>query len=935
MDNKSKRIINVYKQIKINTNISKNLTYNKPLFINMKNENSLNIASYNINKNNCSISTKICSANSESPHNASLQKYNLNRVYSVKDFEIDSCSKTSLNFFSKYINTSISSSEDYNNNYETLTPSRQKIFPFIEEDKEQFTPYLGQKKSNDKNYQENKKESLNKNNIKENRNFSLIFNNSKKEIESTSLNLRNHFDEQLSKKYKIINKFQKLSFYQKKNGLNIKSKSRNKNNTTNVNTNYSNFIQLNGNLKNTKKQLLYKRKFDLSFQRENERKVLEWFYIHNIDISEREIYEKYVVLIQNSFRGYISRIKLYNKLKLYTCITVFTQIINNIYYRKYILLLKYCFQKIKKYFLINKNNLKLYKISFLIEGDQTKNIISANEIKELIEQNKKLQIKLNEFLINNNILKNNINNYKEFEFKYNNLLIQLEKLQNTYNNILKENNELIKELNSIKNNNNLKNDLIESQKIVNIIVEPINKFNKFKNIEIQNINNFLIVDTFKVNNNKKMQISSNISNLTLLNYNKTPYSQYNLKICNKLNKIEIINKIDKNKLKELIICKKINNINLISKIKDYNKFKIVQIEKQNNIYLSQLKDNKKLNNINYIIENKDNFQINKLFLKLYNNILEIDKINNYNIPILNSNTEEKQILKKNIQKEFLFNSQIIEEENKLFKDLLPNNLESHSDKKQNSKIPDKLIDLRSSLRISFRNKKIESQEVNVELEETNLSKEEILKRKRLRNLFKNKLFLLRDITRKYFLRFYYNGIYLKIVGKKPKPIENIVRFKSEEKMKKWRNTSYVEKGQYLRKIMSQKSKEKKKTLKKYFYLFRNGLDIQNIVKKLIILKAEKYESKSIKRIQLLSSFINKINNDSFSLLNIKRCLIIWKYKIKIENNEDLNKVNNYKNEIKDFDKENLKEDNKVKNNSNDNYIKNSLNRSYIYNIDDN
>ena len=71
MDKKSKRIINVYKQIKINTNISKNLTYNKPLFINMKNENSLNIASYNINKNNCSISTKICSA-----YNASLQKYN-------------------------------------------------------------------------------------------------------------------------------------------------------------------------------------------------------------------------------------------------------------------------------------------------------------------------------------------------------------------------------------------------------------------------------------------------------------------------------------------------------------------------------------------------------------------------------------------------------------------------------------------------------------------------------------------------------------------------------------------------------------------------------------------------------------------------------------------------------------------------------------------
>lgn len=912
-----------YKPIKNNINISKNITYNKPLFINMKSEKNIKINTDNLNQKSNSISTNKCSANSESAFNRNLGN-NTNRIYSVKDFEINSCSKTSLHFFSKYINTSISSTESFNNNYETLTPSRLKIFPFIEEDEKQFTPYLGQKES--------KKKSSNKNNVKEKSNYCPIINNSRKEIESTSLNLRNHFDEQLSNNYKIINKFQKLSFYQKEKVLNNKRKSLNENGTINKNTNYSSFVKLNKNSKAKNKLFLYKKKFDLSFHRENERKILEWFFIHNIDISEREIYEKKVILIQTVFRGYISRIKLYNKLKVFTCISLFNETLNNIFFGKYKSFLKFFFQKIKK---IYKEKVDFYKNSFLIEECQNKNKILNNEIKELIEQNNELHIKLNEFIVNNNILKNDVNNYKEFELKYNNLLIQLEKLKNANKNILRENKKLINELNNMKNMNIIKSDSIEPQKIINVIIESFNNKNIFKNIEIQNINNMFIEDTFKSNNNNKnIQICSKENNLTLLSNNKILNILKNIKICYNINNIEIKNQRNLKNLRELTKCFE-NNLSFEPDFKHCHIFSKTEIEKQNNFYLSQKQDYKKFNTIKFIVENK-NFIINSSSIKLNKNILVIEKINNFKIQFDNKNKEIIAISKKNENILFSNNSQIKEEENNSSKDILVYDSKYHSYNEQNIQNPEKLINLRNSLRISLRNKKIELEEVKVEIEETNLSKEEILKRKRLRDLFKNKLFLLRDITRKYFLRFYYNGIYLKMGLKKPKPIDNnINRIKSEDIIKKRRNTSFIEKGQYLRKIMSQKAKEKKEILKKHFNLLRKGLDIDIIIKKLIEYKTAINEENVNKREQLLLSIINRGN---FNSLSTKRCLIIWKYKIFKEKNkisDENDNIYNYKNEIKGFDEESDNSESDKDENSIDYYIKHTLKRNFSYDNDEN
>ena len=524
MKNNLKGKINIYKNKTISRNQSKNktknITYNKPLFINMNSNNYFNNNNtYKLLSKNSSCSTKICSPNSESPFKGIIGNNNTSRVDTVKDFELENnCLKTSSNFFSNYMNTSISYSDD-NNNYETFTPSRKKDSPFNDDDKEQFTPYLGQKKTNENRDNESKKPSLNKNiNNVNNNNYSIIFNNSKNEIESASLNLCNHFDEQLSNKYKIINKYQKLSFYQKKIGVNNHNQSRNENKNNTINANYTSISKLK-NTKSIKKQFLYKKKTDLSFQRENERKILEWFYIHNIDISERELYEKYVILIQTIFRGYISRIKLYNKLKIYTCITVLCQIINNIYLERNKFILKRCFRRILKY---ENKKLNIYNISFTIEGceggKENKKEILCEEIKELIDQNNELQIKLNQFLINNNILKNEVNNYKEFENKYNKLLIQLEKLHNANDSLIKHNTELVEELNYIKNNQKLGN-LIKPQNVESINLKSA-KSAMLNEIKIVNNINDIIIKGVNIKNNN--MVCSNIVNLTLLNKIKSP-----------------------------------------------------------------------------------------------------------------------------------------------------------------------------------------------------------------------------------------------------------------------------------------------------------------------------------------------------------------------------------------------------------------------------
>ena len=480
----------IYEQNSLN---SQYITYNKPLFIKMQNESN------NIYKTSTS-STKINTCNIESPFDLSNKKDKINSNIIIKEFELDkNYSQTTNNFFVKDINNSLSSNEENNNNlFETFTPGKGSLF--LKDEEEQFTPYLGQK-NNEKNI-------LNDN--KENNNYSNIFNNSKEIITRSSLNLKNHLDEKLSNHSKSINKYQKLSFYQKK--INRGSKTNN--------------IYINKNRYNLVKNIS---KANINNNNNN------------------SILIKKIILIQSIIRGYIYRINLYNKLKNFTCITILFQAFNKIILRrkKYIfngwiyLLKKY--KTLKRSCLMKSNRISLY----IKRSGNNNNFIYKEKIKELVQENNNLQIKLSGFVINNSRLKKDLNNCRDLESKYNNLLIQFDKLQVINNSIIKENYKLVNELNSIKKKE--KNNLIISpQQIIYFQINKERKNNKGKN--------------------KPLVISKKVNNISILNNNKNSKSLSNPNliknsyIMNDLKKLDLNEDKRKDKDYRLIIVKKINFI---------------------------------------------------------------------------------------------------------------------------------------------------------------------------------------------------------------------------------------------------------------------------------------------------------------------------------------------------------------------------------------
>ena len=422
------------------------ITYNKPLFINMNKDS-------NNNYKTSTLSTKINTSILESSFDGSYKNKKIISNIPVNEFELDkNYSKTSVNYFVNEIYNSLNSNEDDNYNSkinETFTPGKSSLC--LKEEKEQFTPYLGQR--NTENIcNKNKIIGINIDENKENNNFSNIFNNSKEIITRSSLNLKDHIDQKLSNNSKLINKYQKLPFYQK------------------------NIIRNHNSINIHPKKKIYNKKAFLFRMQYNNKKV---------------------ILIQTVFRGYIYRIKLYNKLKKLTCITVFYQTINSILLKRK----KYIFKG--WLYLIDVQNKKKKNKNVLLKSNEISLYIKGNsyKIKNLIDKNNKMRLQLSELLINNTKLKIEVNNYKEIESKYNQLLIQFEKLKNINDNLINENNALLNEINSLKAKN--------KQIINNFCISPQNNI-YFKNCETKT----------KTNKTKVLEICKKINNISILNKKK-------------------------------------------------------------------------------------------------------------------------------------------------------------------------------------------------------------------------------------------------------------------------------------------------------------------------------------------------------------------------------------------------------------------------------
>ena len=295
-----------------------------------------------------------------------------------------------------------------------------------------------------------------------------------------------------------------MSFYQKKRNIRYST------NNIYINKNKFNFIKKQKNTNN-----IYNR---------NKIKKVE-----NITTQK-------AILIQKIFRGYIYRIKLYNKLKNFTCITIFCQTLNNIFLKRkeYIfkgwIYLIQIYKKMKQKFLMKSN-----RISINILGNKkNNNNILSYKLKKLIEQNDKLKNNLNEQIINNFKLKQETNYFKDIVNQYKNLLIEFTRNKNiNINNII------------MKENNNR----ISIQSIINFVIEK---------------------EDIKKNENKKLEICKNINNISIINETKNKFSKEltelqknkSNNINNKVESSDLNKKLDEvnNKDYKLIIVKKINFI---------------------------------------------------------------------------------------------------------------------------------------------------------------------------------------------------------------------------------------------------------------------------------------------------------------------------------------------------------------------------------------
>ena len=388
------------------------------------------------------------------------------------------------------------------------------------------------------------------------------------------------------------------------------------------------------NINNTE---LIKKKKELEEQREIERKIMEWFFINNINISKRDLFDTLTTLIQSVFRGWQFRKK-----------------INIVYHKNHLnkknIDIKNTFINLNKLY----NKLVRKKLKFFF--NKIKNCIedkaSYKEIKELIRQNNELQKKLGSVINENNNLRKETELCKEYKNKYQETLEQFNKIYKVNDNIIKENQVL-------------KNKLIIAETQKSPVINEVNKYNKYnyfridklepinylknENIDKKNKNDRCDFELLKIekqnhivisvlNKPKKLEIE-NINQFNINPVNST-VSHIDL-IMKKENDINIISYMDNNN-NEMKMKEQEDEQELINKLK--NEINILKNQiNENNLNKTELDKQLKLNKLKSLFKFKllcINKNIHKYFLSFYFKSLS-NKTNQVNQENITSNVNSK------------------------------------------------------------------------------------------------------------------------------------------------------------------------------------------------------------------------------------------------------------------------------------------------------
>ena len=237
--------------------------------------------------------------------------------------------------------------------------------------------------------------------------------------------------------------------------------------------------------------------------------------INNLPKVQRKSSQKYnesaIIKIQSVLRGYLLNKKLDKYLRHYLHISEGIKIIENIYKRKVILILKN--SKINKRYYLSNN------LFYSKRNSNSKNISN--------EKNIELQFKINELINEKKELKNNYENLKEIIRKYNELIKEKQEMQKEIDILKQKNNELSIQLNNTNKffyNNNKKKTLkfiVQRQTDINIIVPKRVDliYPKFNHKKFESKNDYFTLGT----ENKENEEAYQPNNIDSIRMNKIKY----------------------------------------------------------------------------------------------------------------------------------------------------------------------------------------------------------------------------------------------------------------------------------------------------------------------------------------------------------------------------------------------------------------------------
>ena len=420
-------------------------------------------------------------------------------------------------------------------------------------------------------------------------NIKIYFEGNKRKIASKSNKNKNNINEIMNQINFSNNKNIKY-FPFRKNIQNCGNNNTTTNNTFNNNIYYINPIEYTNNKLKKKIELknansIYK-SVDMIIPKKK-KNIIDYYKINNIRKSQRDKYTKAAVLIQSVIRRYLVKIKVFNNLSLYINSKRLIDILQKIIvYKRAKMFLK----KLKAFFPYKTLNNRIFSPFYQKRNSYLnlyhKELGDSFNIKGDRNSRKKLEIKVNDLLKENQELKNKISDNKIIKEKIQGLLEENKKIQSINNIILKDNKQLAKRLKDFqlyrKNKLVIQKDIekmqihesnddlisINRNKYAKIILRKILDkkikeknimkifFEKYKNI----INN--LKEKEKMNNKLRNIHLKNVLNI-IENHFKLLKEKHFYYLYYKSSLIQNKNIIKKNRLKIILLIKEKKRINIL------------------------------------------------------------------------------------------------------------------------------------------------------------------------------------------------------------------------------------------------------------------------------------------------------------------------------------------------------------------------------------